>query len=119
MQARFSFWVLVLAALLSSGCSALIARTKIVSAESALAEAKQAGAAEKSVYEYTGAELYLEKAREEEAYGRYGPAIDFGDTAEKLANEAKLNAATAEPPGPAASPEPSGPATLTAQPPAF
>lgn len=103
MQARHALPVLGLATLLSSGCGAVIARTKIVSAEAALAGARLAGGDQKSVYEYTGAELYLEKAREEESYGRFGPAIDFGDTATKLADEAKLNAATAEPDSP---PEP-------------
>lgn len=87
---------LAAAALLTSGCGAFIARTKIVGAQTALSSAHRADAEKKSPYEYTGAQLYLEKAREEEAYGRYGAAIEFGGQSEQLADRAKLNAATAE-----------------------
>lgn len=81
----------------ASGCGAVVARAKIVGAESALGSAKRAGADKKAIYEYTKATLYLEKAREEEAYARFGPAINYGGDAEILADQAKLNAATAEP----------------------
>jgi hypothetical protein len=92
--------------LTSSGCGAFIARTKIVGASSAVAAARRADAERKSPYEYTSALLYLEKAREAEAYGRFGAAIEFGGESEKLADRAKLNASTAEREAPPAPPEP-------------
>ena len=87
----------VLVALTGTGCGAFIARTKIVGAQSAVAAARRADAEKKSPYEFTSALLYLEKAREEEAYGRFGAAIQFGRQAEQLADKAKLNAATVDP----------------------
>jgi hypothetical protein len=96
-QQRIGLGLLAGIALLGSGCGAFIARTKIVGAQTAVASAQLAESDKKSPYEYTGALLYLEKAREEEAYGRFGAAIEFGGKAEELADKAKLNAATAEP----------------------
>jgi hypothetical protein len=84
-------------ALTSSGCGAFIARTKIVGAQSAVEAARRADARKKSPYEFVSAQLYLEKAREEEAYGRFGAAIQFGGLAEKRADEARLNASAVEP----------------------
>ncbi len=97
-QRRLLFALAVaVVALTGGGCGAFIARTKIVGAQSAVAAARRADAEKKSAYEFVAALLYLEKAREEEAYGRYGAAIDFGRQAEQLADKAKLNAATVEP----------------------
>lgn len=84
-------------ALAQTGCGAMVARARIVGAETAVAAAKRADAERKAPYEYTSALLYLEKAREEEAYARFGAAIEFGGLSESLAEKAKLNAATAEP----------------------
>lgn len=80
-----------------TGCGAMVARARIVGAETALGAARRAKADTKAIYEFTGATLYLEKAREEEAYGRYGNAIEWGGMAEQLAEKAKLASATAEP----------------------
>lgn len=81
-----------------TGCGAMVARARIVGAETALGAAKRAQADTKAIYEYTGATLYLEKAREEEAYGRFGNAIEWGGLAEQLAEKAKLASVSAEPP---------------------
>lgn len=83
-----------------SGCTALVAKSRLLGAETALAAAKRAGAEQKAVYEYTSAVLYLEKAREQESYSRFGPAFDYGALSEKFAEQAKLKAmaADAEPP---------------------
>lgn len=80
-----------------TGCGALVARARIVGAETALGSARRAQADTLAVYEYTGATLYLEKAREEESYGRFGNAIEWSGVAEDLAEKAKLASANAEP----------------------
>lgn len=81
-----------------SGCGAVIARARIASAESALGSARRAKADSRAVYEFTSASLYLEKAREEEAYGRFGNAIEWSGLAEELAEKAKLASSSEEPP---------------------
>lgn len=81
----------------ASGCGAMVARAKIVGAETALVAARRADAEKKAPYDYMSAQLYLQKAREEEAYARFGPAIEFGGLAEKHAEQAKLSAGSAEP----------------------
>jgi hypothetical protein len=100
---------LIAAAILSvvcvagSGCTALVAKSRIIAAEAAVASARRAGAESRAAYEFTGAVLYLEKAKEEEAYSRFGSAFDFGGVSETLAEQAKLKAVArdAEPPPPA------------------
>ena len=87
----------LIASLGSSGCGAVIARQRIAGAAADLAAAKRAGAESSSPYEYTGAMLYLEKAKEAEAYGRFGPAMTFGAMAGDWARKATFNAASAEP----------------------
>lgn len=105
VRKRMAQAFLVVVAFAATGCGSFIARTKIVAATTAVGAARRADAEKKSPYEFTSAVLYLEKAREEEAYGRYGAAIEFGGQAETLADRAKLNAATAEPEAPPPPPE--------------
>lgn len=54
-----------------TGCAAAKAGLQIVAAEGRLSRAEAQGADEKSVYEYTLAARYLEKAREEAADAEY------------------------------------------------
>jgi hypothetical protein len=60
-----------------------------VKAASAVSAAKLAQADRYAPYEYTAAEEYLHKAREEAAYAGYQEAIDFGRKAEELANKGR------------------------------
>jgi len=60
-----------------------------VKAASALADAKRAGADRYAPYEYTAAEAYLHKAREEAGYAEYQDSIEYGRKAEEFANRAK------------------------------
>lgn len=80
-----------------TGCGSLVARARIVGAETALGSARRANADTLAIYEFTSATLYLEKAREEESYGRFGNAIEWGGLAEELAEKAKLASTNAEP----------------------
>src|SRR5262245_35805182 len=58
-------------------------------AASAVSSAKQAQAERYAPYEYTAAEEYLHKAREEAGYAEYQDAIEYGRKAEDLANRAR------------------------------
>jgi Domain of unknown function (DUF4398) len=63
-------------------------------ASSAVAAAKAAEADRYAPYEYTAAEEYLHKAREEAGYAEYQDAIEYGRKSEELANRARAIAAT-------------------------
>jgi hypothetical protein len=54
-----------------------------------VAAAKSANADKLAPYEYTTAELYLHKAREEAGYSDYQAAIRFGKKAEIMARKAR------------------------------
>ena len=58
-------------------------------AASALAAAKEAQADRYAPYEYTKAESYLHKAREEAAYAQYQDSIEYGRKAEEQAHKAR------------------------------
>jgi hypothetical protein len=58
-------------------------------AASAVVSAKLAQADHYAPYEYTAAEEYLHKAREEAGYAQYQDAIEYGRRAEELANRAR------------------------------
>ena len=73
----------------SFGCTAAIARSRIRDAELAVASAEQDGPAVKATYEYASALLYLEKAREQEAYSRFGVAMELSDISTEYAQKAK------------------------------
>ena len=71
-----------------------------------VAAAKSANADKLAPYEYTTAELYLHKAREEAGYSDYQAAIRFGKKAELMARKARRLAGDAqgEPSEPGAAP---------------
>ena len=58
-------------------------------AAGAVSAAKLAQADRYAPYEYTAAEEYLHKAREEGGYSQYQDAIEYGHRAEDLANRAR------------------------------
>ena len=76
--------------LLISGCGPIEYINQVgVRAASAVSAAKLAQADRYAPYEYTAAEEYLHKAREEAAYAEYEDAIAFGEKAEELANKGR------------------------------
>ena len=66
------------------GCSECCNR-----AASAVSAAKLASAERYAPYEYTAAEEYLHKAREEAGYAEYQDAIEYGRKAEDFGNRAR------------------------------
>ena len=77
---------------ISTGCGPLISTYLIVSAQADLDGAKAAEAEKYAVYEYTAADQYLHKAREEQGYADFGPSIDFAYKAQDLAAKALTRA---------------------------
>ena len=59
-----------------------------------MSDAKLAQGDRYAPYEYTAAEEYLHKAREEAGYAQYQDAIEFGRKAEELAHRARAIALT-------------------------
>jgi hypothetical protein len=78
-------------------------------AASAVAAAKRAEADRYAPFEYTAAEEYLHKAREEAGYSQYETSIQYGRQAEEMANRARAIAITATTTSP--SPAAANPAT--------
>ena len=59
------------ALLATTGCGPIVSGVRILKADIALSEAQTAGAEESAVYEYTAAQIYLDKAREEHGYSDF------------------------------------------------
>ena len=84
--------VLVFVALVA-GCGPVEYINQVgIKAASAVSAAKLAQADRYAPYEYTAAEEYLHKAREEASYAEYEEAIEFGRKAEELANKGRAMA---------------------------
>jgi hypothetical protein len=82
-------------------------------AAGAVAAAKRAQADRYAPFEYTAAEEYLHKAREEAGYSQYETSLQYGRQAEEMANRARAIAitATTTSPSPAAPNPAAAPAT--------
>jgi hypothetical protein len=86
--------VVVLAATVAvCGCGPIEYLSQVSNkAAAAVAAAKLAQADRYAPYEYTAAEEYLHKAREEAGYAQYQDAIEYGRRSEELANRARAMA---------------------------
>jgi hypothetical protein len=110
--------VSLLALVSLSGCGPIEYINQVgVKAASAVSAAKLAQADRYAPYEFTAAEEYLHKAREEAGYAEYEDAIEFGRRAEDFANKGRAiavarlsqSASTSTVTTPASSPETSAP----------
>jgi hypothetical protein len=82
--------VFTLATLTAGGCGPIEYLNQVSSkAATAVVAAKRAEADRYAPYEYTAAEQYLHKAREEAGYAEYQDAIEYGHKAEDLAKRAR------------------------------
>jgi hypothetical protein len=75
--------------LVSMGCGPITAASKISDARAELIKAQKLEAPKYAPFEYQGAFLYLEKAREEEGYSYYQDAIELASKAFTLASDAQ------------------------------
>lgn len=76
----------------ASGCGAALYQIDVISAESAVAEAEHAGAAELSPYEYYSAREYLAEAHHEASEAAYEDALRYAQIAGRFAREARARA---------------------------
>ena len=82
--------MLAASGVLVSGCGPIEYINQVgMKAAGAVSAAKLAQADRYAPYEFTAAEEYLHKAREEAAYAEYEDAIEFGRKAEELADRGR------------------------------
>ncbi len=93
MKTIQSFWritgLIAAVVLCGTGCGPILSTVLIQQAATELEGAKAAHAEIHAPYEYTGAELYLEKAKEQQGYAEFAPAVDFAYKARELAKRGK------------------------------
>ncbi len=90
---RLVLALLALAA--AAGCGPIQSTPALIEADVEVEAARSAGAPVAAPYEFTSAEAYLRKAREEAGYAQYQPATDFALKARDLAKEAREKALNA------------------------
>lgn len=90
---RLVFALFALAAV--AGCGPIQSTPALIEADIEVEAARSAGATTAAPYEFTSAEAYLRKAREEAGYAQYQAATDFALKARDLAKEAREKAANA------------------------
>ena len=83
--------VLVLGVTLA-GCGPLQSTAYLLDAEVQIEAARTAGADKYAPYEWTAANLYIHKSREEVGYSDFEVAVDYAQKASKYANEAREKA---------------------------
>jgi len=97
VRAFFAGLVLSVVVACAAGCGPVQYVSQVTQrASMEVAAAKSANADKLAPYEYTTAELYLHKAREEAGYSDYQAAIRFGKKAELMARKARRLAADSQ-----------------------
>jgi len=81
-------------AALLGGCGPVQSTAYLLDADVQIEAARTAQADKYAPYEWTAANLYLHKAREEVGYSDFEVAVDFAQKASKYANEARDKAMT-------------------------
>lgn len=72
-----------------SGCGATLYQIDVIAAESVVAEAEHAGAAELAPYEYYSAREYLAEAHHEASEAAYEDALRYAQIAGRMGREAR------------------------------
>ncbi len=89
---RLGALVLLLAV---TGCGPVQSTAYLLDAEVQIEAARTAGADKLAPYEWTSANLYIHKAREEVAFSDYETGVEFAQKASRYANEARQKAMAA------------------------
>ncbi|MBI3183362.1 MAG: DUF4398 domain-containing protein [Myxococcales bacterium] len=71
------------------GCGPVQSTAYLLDAEVQIQAARTAGAEKLAPYEWTAANLYIRKAREEVGFSDFEVAVDFAQKAARFANEAR------------------------------
>ncbi|HEX8818465.1 MAG TPA: DUF4398 domain-containing protein [Archangium sp.] len=83
---------LVAAAGVLAGCGPVRSTSHLLDAEVQIQAARTAGAEKLAPYEWTKANLYIRKAREEVSYSDYQAGVDFAEKASRSATKAREEA---------------------------
>ena len=78
-----------------AACGPIQSTGALIDADVEIEGARAAGGATAAPYEFTSAEAYLHKAREQSGYAQYEAATDFASRAREFAKEARKKAAAA------------------------
>ena len=81
--------VLAVCAMALGACGPWRSTSHLLDAEVQIQAARTAGADKLAPYEWTAANLYIHKAREEVSYSDYQAGVDFAEKASRFANEAR------------------------------
>jgi hypothetical protein len=84
--------VLVAAAGALAGCGPVKSTSHLLDAEVQIQAARTAGAEKYAPYEWTAANLYIHKAREEVGYSDFQAGVDFAEKAARFAAQAREKA---------------------------
>jgi hypothetical protein len=87
-----ALWILLAA---GSGCGPIKSTAFLLDAEVQIEAAKTAGAEKLAPYEWTSANLYIHKAREEVGYSDFETGVEYAGKASKYANDARDKAMAA------------------------
>ncbi len=87
---RVAATLVILGAL--AGCGPVQSTAYLLDAEVQIEAARTAGAEKLAPYEWTAANLYIHKAREEIGYSDFEVGVEFAQKASHYANEARKNA---------------------------
>lgn len=87
--------VLLAAVSALAACGPVKSTSNLLDAEVQIQAARTAGAEKLAPFEWTAANLYLHKAREEVGYSDYQAGVDFAVKASRYANEAREKAMAA------------------------
>lgn len=90
--ARSLVWVVAVLALGVGACGPLQSTAFLTDAETLLEAARTAQADRLAPYEWTGANLYVAKSKEEVGYSDFEQAVDYAKKAVDLATRARDNA---------------------------
>ncbi len=75
-----------------AGCGPVKSTSHLLDAEVQIQAARTAGAEKLAPFEWTAANLYIRKAREEIGYSDYQAGVDFAEKAARYAAEARQKA---------------------------
>jgi hypothetical protein len=87
-----NFVLLLLLGSAALGCGPVQSTAYLLDAEVQIEAARTAQAEKMAPYEWTAANLYIRKAREESGYSNFEAAVTFARKASKFAREAKESA---------------------------
>jgi hypothetical protein len=88
-QNQTSLWIVAALAVTASACGPVQSTSYLIDTETMLEAARTAQADKLAPYEWTAANLYLAKSKEEVGYSDFEQAVDYGKKAVDFATRAR------------------------------